>query len=266
MKKIKTVLFVIIPINQLKILEMTNTFLEKLKTDRLSPKNKGTWTLTGTERYLFIWKAIVYSFILSAFFWAPLKTYSQGLSKKGIKKEVKNGVKSLKKEGWELVGTPLTMEYVYGKYLTELESDPNLEPENGTIYCSNPDQCEMFVTAAARNKIAADAAGRIEGRIYNSSTLNADVKADQENVNKYLSAFRQKVSKYVTPEMLKKSFTVRRKPRVETEHNFEYQVYYVKNIEMLSKSVNRALEETKQEVEKIGEITGALDKIIDEGS
>ena len=166
---------------------------------------------------------------------------SWGQSKREIKKIVKQGVKELKKQGWEITGTIYSLETEYEKFVRNDLGSDDWEEVTTSIYCTNPNQCQEFGEAAVRKLVIGQMNTFLDNEIKNKSFLDATEASRQDAVNEFSSNATQKMVGSITAEMLKPYFSIRRKPKVRRiNHRYEYQVFCLKN--------NRLLEENAQKI------------------
>ena len=159
-----------------------------------------------------------------------------------MEKDYKKSIKELKKTGWTVSGTSLTLDAAMMKYQRMLNSDiQNRELVAEVTMCYS--SCESHGLNKAMNKYAQNAGSYIRGRITSDMFNNSSAETLEE-FDKFYAAYERLVQAEVKGE-LEFSFAIE-KPNGAGK---SYRAYYIVNEEKAAKArlraMQRAFEETK---------------------
>jgi len=159
-----------------------------------------------------------------------------------MEKDYKKSIKELKKTGWTVSGTSLSLDAALMKHQRMLNSDTQnceLVAEVSMCYSS----CESHGLNKAMNKYAQNAGSYIRGRITSDMFNNSSAETLEE-FDKFYAAYERLVQAEVKGE-LEFSFAIE-KPNGAGK---SYRAYYIVNEEKAAKArlraMQRAFEETK---------------------
>jgi len=187
--------------------------------------------------------ALVALFVLVA---NPQNAYAQSDKKynKTMEKVYKEKLKELKKQGWSVSGTSLTLEAALMKHLRAVNSDDkNKELIAEVSMCKSANVCKANAQNNALVEYANNAGSYIRGRVTSDMFNNSSASVPEE-FDKFYAAYERLVIAEVKGE-LEFSFAIE-KPNGEGK---TYRAYYIVNEEKAGKAriraMQRAAEETK---------------------
>lgn len=152
-------------------------------------------------------------------------------AEKALKKEVKAQVKTLQKDGWEVVGLR-TLPTVIMDYNAKLQVPGTQEIVSIVESISSPNVAMQQAHNNAMIRYASNAKSHVEGRV------TAEIaNVDSQEIDNFYSAYERLVSAEIKGE-LKESVVLRRKTR---DGKYDYQVFYLINEDDASKARSRAM-------------------------
>lgn len=194
-------------------------------------------------------KFFMYSLLLfTMVFGASVTVMAQS---KALQKDVKKRVKELKKEGWSMQGSTVTMEYAVLKYRTYLEGDEANRIELvGIAVGSNPKIGRENAVMTGITNYSARAKAQVVGKIKSLMSSDAS-KASDEEIDKFGAAYESGVNTKISG-LVKQHFVLVR----EKDGKKEFNVFMSIDETEAKKAREEAAKEARREV--------ALDNLSDE--
>ena len=161
-----------------------------------------------------------------------------------MEKNYKKSVKELKKQGWTVSGTALSLDAAMMKYQRMINNDSqNRELVSEVSMCKSLNVCKSNALNNALIEYAQNAGSYIRGRITSDMFNNSSAETPEE-FDKFYAAYERLVQAEVKGE-LEFSFAIE-KPNGAGK---SYRAYYIVNEEKAAKArlraMQRAFEETK---------------------
>lgn len=189
---------------------------------------------------------------------------AQNLSKL-IKKEYKNKMKEYKKGGWELYGSPRTLEVTLAKFYEELESKENVSVVQGNAakFKSKTVGHQSAINDACRT-YAQQSGSSVKGRI--TSDLASDGEDVASEFDHFYAAYERLVEKEIQGELVEKYSIIRQIDKDKSgEPIFEMQTFFLVDEEAASKARIRAYEQAVKESEAAQKMANKISDFVREG-
>jgi len=198
-------------------------------------------------------------FVLAAI---PQNVYSQSDKKfnKEMEKVYQKTTKELKKQGWKVSGTSLTLEASMMKHLRALNSDDkNKELVTEVSMCKSANVCKANALNNALVEYANNAGSYIRGRVTSDMFNNASASVPEE-FDHFYAAYERLVQTEVKGEV-EFSFAVE-KPNGDGK---TYRAYFIINEEKAGKARIRAIQRAAQETKIAQEYAEQVSNFVNEG-
>jgi len=171
-------------------------------------------------------------------------SYAQSDKKynKEMEKVYQKKTKELKKEGWAVSGTSLTLEAAMMKHLRTINSDDkNKELITEVSMCKSANVCKANAQNNVMVEYANNAGSYVRGRVVSDMFNNASAAVPEE-FDKFYAAYERLVQAEIKGE-LEFSFAIE-KPNGEGK---TYRAYYIVNEEKAGKARMRAMQLAAEE-------------------
>lgn len=176
-------------------------------------------------------------------------------AEKALKKEVKSRVKTLEKEGWEVIGLR-SMDAVVTDYIKQLLTPGTDEIISLVNDISSPNVAMQQAHNNAMIRYASNAKSHVLGRV------TAEVgNIDSQELDNFYAAYERLVSAEIKGE-LKETVTLRKKAR---GGKYDYQVFYLINEDDASKARIRAMQNALNESKLAQSIAEQISDFVREG-
>lgn len=189
---------------------------------------------------------------------------AQNLSKL-IKKEYKNKMKEYKKGGWELYGSPRTLEVTLAKFYEELESKENVSVVQGNAakFKSKTVGHQSAINDACRT-YAQQSGSSVKGRI--TSDLASDGEDVSSEFDHFYAAYERLVEKEIQGELVEKYSIIRQIDKDKSgDPIYEMQTFFLVDEEAASKARIRAYEQAVKESEAAQKMANKISDFVRAG-
>jgi len=182
---------------------------------------------------------------------------------KTMDKVYKEKLKELKKQGFQVSGTSLTLEAALMKHLKPIISEPdkNKEKIGEVTMCKSANVCKSNALNNVLLEYSNESGSFVRGRVVSDMFNNASASVPEE-FDKFYGAYERLVQAEIRGE-LEFSFAVE-KPNGDGK---TYQAYYILNEEKASKArlraMQRAAEETKLAQQYANQVSNFVQEAFD---
>ena len=183
------------------------------------------------------------------------KKYNKEMEKVYQKKN-----KELKKEGWKVSGTSLTLEAALMKHLRAINSDDkNKELTAEVTMCRSINVCKSNALNNALVEYANSAGSYVRGRVVADVFNNASASVPEE-FDKFYAAYERLVQAEIKGE-LEFSFAIEK----ANGEGKAYRAYYIVNEDRASKARLRAMQRAAEESRLAQQYAGQVANFVSEG-
>lgn len=183
--------------------------------------------------------------------------------KKAMKKEYKEKIKKLTKEGWEVFGSTRTLEVALLKHYDALEQDGAYEIY-GTAMSANKNIGKEKILMSAAASYAQRSGSSVRGRITDEmkSLLTPE---DLQEFEDFYAAYENNVAATIKGE-LRSSLSLYRKKQLNGKEVYEFETYFIVDEVAASRARVRAFQNAMKESEIAQKHATQVSKFIEEGN
>jgi hypothetical protein len=179
---------------------------------------------------------------------------------KEMDKVYKKKSKELKKEGWKVTGTSLTLEAAIMKHLRTLNSDDkNRELITNVSMCKSLNVCSAQALNNALIRYAENAESYVRGRVVSDLFNNASEDVPEE-FDKFYAAYERLVSAEIKGEIVFSTAFEK-----TNGNGRAYQAWFIFNEEKAEQARKRAMQRALKETELAQQYAGQVADFVSEG-